>query len=117
MRIALNEFMARMEKAPQSLASQIPVPDWSHLGSISCRNLVIDMSDIEIDETDGNPARFEPHTGEQIEELRLSFSDGGEDTEYPPAAVKTELRDKKKNGNSFFLVFVISSIVSEKKMK
>jgi hypothetical protein len=94
MRIALNEFMARMEKAPQSVASQVPVPDWSHLGAISCRNLVIDMSDIEIDETDGNPVRFVPHTGEQIEELRLSFSVGVEDSEYPPAVVRTELRDK-----------------------
>lgn len=90
----LHEFMARIENAPKQVASELPVPDWSHLGSKSNRNEVIAFDDIYIDSTNHNPSRCIEHTPQEIESLKLAIHAGVEVTEYPMAVTRTTLRDK-----------------------
>jgi|TARA_B110000858_G_C17793033_1_gene470929 hypothetical protein len=90
----LHEFVARIKSAPKQVASELPVPDWSHLGSKSNRNEVIAFDDIYIDPTEGNPTRLKMHSGTEIERLKIAFSAGVELSEYPMAVARTTLREK-----------------------
>lgn len=70
--------------------NNIPVPDWSHLDVISPSTeptVRLNWDDVYIDDIDGNTTKEEPHSAEEIEALRLSFSAKVDEKEYTPAVV------------------------------
>tara|TARA_B100000131_G_scaffold60404_1_gene56025 strand:- start:1938 stop:2912 length:975 start_codon:yes stop_codon:yes gene_type:complete len=68
--------------------SNVPLPDWSHLGVTSPTSnptIKLNWDQVYIDDVENNSTKEEPHTPAEIEALKLSFSAGVKDTEYPPA--------------------------------
>ena len=68
--------------------NNVPVPDWSHLDVTSPTDsptVKLTWDQIYIDDIDGNVTKEEPHTGEEIEALRLSFAAKVDEKEFPPA--------------------------------
>lgn len=67
--------------------NSIPVPDWTHLNVFSSEAKVISFKDIFIDDIDGNRGKVQgdTHTAEEIETLRMSFANGVDTKEFPPA--------------------------------
>jgi hypothetical protein len=63
----------------------IPVPDWTHLNVVSKDTIILNFDEIYIDDIDGNKAKVETHTGEEIEALKNSFAGGVDLKEFPPA--------------------------------
>lgn len=66
---------------------KIPVPDWTHLGVNHVETKKIPWDQIYIDDINNNNAKVETHTSEEIERLRMSFSQGVHTSEFPPAVV------------------------------
>lgn len=81
MRIPLDTCVSYVESTP----SRVPVPDWTHLNVISKETVILNFDDIYIDDIDGNKAKVETHTGEEIEALKNSFAEGVDLKEFPPA--------------------------------
>lgn len=79
MRIPLADCISHVEKNITS----IPVPDWTHLDVISKGTVILDFSQIYIDDIEGNNTKVETHTAEEIETLKNSFADGVDLREYP----------------------------------
>lgn len=65
----------------------VPVPDWSHLGVTSKGTVKLSWSEIYIDDIEKNNSKVETHTAEEIESLRLSFAEGVDISEFPPAVI------------------------------
>lgn len=65
----------------------IPLPDWTHLDVKTVGTKKISWDQIYVDDIDGNTGKVEPHTPEEIENLRLSFAEGVVTSEFPPAVV------------------------------
>ena len=65
----------------------IPLPDWTHLDVKSVRTEKISWDQIHINDIEENTGKVEPHSAEEIENLRLSFAEGVVTSEYPPAVV------------------------------
>ena len=63
----------------------IALPNYTDLGVTSVKNLVISFDDIYINDEDGNNQKVETHTSQELEQLRLSFANGVDTNEYPPA--------------------------------
>lgn len=81
MRIPLDTCVSYVE----SNLNLIPVPDWTHLNVISKDTIILNFDEIYIDDIDGNTAKVETHTGEEIETLKNSFAEGVDLKEFPPA--------------------------------
>jgi hypothetical protein len=69
----------------ESNSTCVPVPDWTHLNVTSKDTVILDFDQIYIDDIDGNKAKVETHTGEEIEALKNSFAGGVLLKEFPPA--------------------------------
>ena len=70
--------------------NNVPVPDWSHLkvkSPTSSPTVKLEWEQIYIDDIKGNLTKEKPHTAEEIEALRLSFSTQVDTTQFPPAVV------------------------------
>ena len=70
--------------------NNVPVPDWSHLNvksPTSSPTVKLEWEQIYIDDIKGNLTKEKPHTAEEIEALRLSFSTQVDTTQFPPAVV------------------------------
>jgi hypothetical protein len=65
--------------------SIIPVPDWTQANVTSKDTIILDFSQIYIDDIDGNKTKEETHTAEEIELLKNSFAEGVDLKEFPPA--------------------------------
>lgn len=65
----------------------IPLPDWTHLDVKTVGTEKISWDQIYVDDINGNTGKVESHTSEEIENLRLSFSEGVVTSEFPPAVV------------------------------
>lgn len=63
----------------------IALPDYTELGVESVQNIVLSFDQIHIDDITGNVGKVDTHTGAEIEQLRLSFADGVDSQEFPPA--------------------------------
>ena len=63
----------------------IALPDYTELGVESVENIVLSFDQIHIDDITGNVGKVDTHTGAEIEQLRLSFADGVDSQEFPPA--------------------------------
>lgn len=81
MRIPLDTCVSFVEKN----INRVPVPDWSHLNVVSKDTIILDFDKIYIDDLEGNRAKVETHTGEEIETLKNSFAEGVDLKEFPPA--------------------------------
>lgn len=68
------------------IVAQIPVPDWTHLKVESLETILIDWDNIHIDH-ELNAAKMTPHSAEEINSLRISFSEGVSIKEFPPAVI------------------------------
>lgn len=66
---------------------KVAIPDWSHLGVTSVKNVLIPHYMIHVDDITGNGEKVETHESQDIEGLRMSFA-SGVDTTQPPGAVK-----------------------------
>jgi len=76
--IALADYSA---SDPDAVA----LPDYTDLGVTSVKNIRLDFRDIHIDDIEGQHTKVETHTPEEIETLRMSFADGVDKLEFPPA--------------------------------
>jgi hypothetical protein len=81
MRIPLATCVSYVE----SKIETVPVPDWTHLDVISKGTIILDFSQVYIDDDDGNVTKVETHTAEEIETLKNSFAEGVDLKEFPPA--------------------------------
>lgn len=76
--IALADYSASKPDA-------IALPNYTDLGVTSVKNLKISFDNIHIDDEGGNNQKVETHTAQELEQLRLSFANGVDTTEFPPA--------------------------------
>jgi hypothetical protein len=63
---------------------RVALPDYTDLGVTSVKNILIPFDQIHIDDIEGNSQKVETHTAEEIETLRMSFSEGVDTAEFPP---------------------------------
>lgn len=63
----------------------ILIPDWTHLGVETEETRKISFEDIYIDDVELNRTKEEPHSGADIEDLRMSFSTGVDLNQFTPA--------------------------------
>ena len=63
----------------------ILIPDWTHLGVETEETRKISFEDIYIDDVELNRTKEEPHSGADIEDLRISFSTGVDLNQFTPA--------------------------------
>lgn len=95
MRIPLATCVSYVE----TKLTDIPVPDWTPLDVTSEGTIILDFSQIYIDDEDGNKTKVDTHTGEEIETLKNSFAEGVELNEFPPAV--------KFRGNNYDKPYVL----------
>lgn len=81
MRIPLENCISYVEKNKHL----IPIPDWTQANVISKDTIILNFSQIYIDDEDGNKTKVETHTAEEIETLKNSFAEGVDPKEFPPA--------------------------------
>jgi hypothetical protein len=81
--LPLSDAVDHVRNNPKS----IPVPDWLHLNVISDVAQIIPFDKIYIDDLTGNKGKVEgdTHSSEEIEILRMSFANGVDTKEFPPA--------------------------------
>lgn len=63
----------------------VALPDYTDLGVTSVKNVKLSFDQIHIDDIEGNIGKVETHTPAEIEQLRMSFADGVDNQECPPA--------------------------------
>lgn len=63
----------------------IALPDYTDLGVTSVKNIKLNFNDVHIDDINGNVGKVETHTAAEIEHLRMSFAEGVDTQEFPPA--------------------------------
>lgn len=66
----------------------VPLPDWSHLGVSSEGTEKISWNSIYIDDYEHNNSKVESHTALEIENIRMSFANGVDTSQFPPAVVR-----------------------------
>lgn len=67
--------------------SRIALPDWTHLNVTTKETIKLSWDSIYIDDISNNRTKVEPHTAEEIESLRLSFAEGVDPSQFPPAVI------------------------------
>ena len=78
--IPLSEFL---DSVP---TSSVPLPDWTHLGVTSKDTIRLRFDEIYIDDINQNESKEgDGHTGEEIEQIKLSFGNGVSTQEFPPS--------------------------------
>lgn len=80
MRIPLDQYLKNYP------LEKIGIPDWNHLGVNSKDTIKLGWDQIYIDH-DSNKSKVDAHDSQEIEALRLSFANGVEPSEYPPAVI------------------------------
>lgn len=87
MRIPLDTCVSYVESKLKDDESFIPLPDWTNLNVKTKKTIILDFSEIYMDDIEGNPSKVETHTGEEIEALKNSFAEGVDLKEFPPAVI------------------------------
>lgn len=80
MRVSVNDYLNNYP------LDKIGMPDWTHLGVTSKKTVKLDWDSIYIDHK-SNASKVEAHKTGEIEALRISFINGVETTECPPAVI------------------------------
>lgn len=74
-----------LEDYSSSNPDAVALPDYDDLGVTSVKNIKLSFDQIHIDDIEGNIGKVETHTPAEIEQLRMSFADGVDTQEFPPA--------------------------------